>query len=280
MKLLFTIFGIPVYFFGLMVALGMLAGILAARLEIRRKGLDTEKFYDIVLYSVIIGVVGARLFYIAINDVSYYLQNPMKIIMINEGGSSIFGGILGAAIFAFLYSRKQKINFLEYADALAPGIILGQAVGRVGCDIFGKGMAQPMPWGISRQGQILHPAQVYEFLLDYLVFYIIWRKRKSVRYNGQLFLWYIVLFFINRGIIEFFRVNPSGTGWFSIAHLFSLIFIAGALAVMAVLKRKKPFAGEDGIKSEGHQKWEWLKDLCIVLALVTVSVFIYYTVQG
>jgi len=87
------------------------------------------------------------------------------------------------------YIRKHKLSFFKYADALAPGIILGQGIGRVGCDVFGKAMTVPYAWGIEHQGQLLHPAQVYEFLLNYLVFFILWRKRKSIRYDGIILRW-------------------------------------------------------------------------------------------
>lgn len=277
MKVLFSIFGYPIYFFGVMIAVGILAGLFAAYLEVKRKGLSPDKFFDLVTYSIIFAVLGARIAYIVFYDLSYYLNNPLDIIKISEGGLSIHGGLLGAFIFAFFYIRKHKLDFFKYADAIAPGIILGQGIGRVGCDVFGKVMTTPLPWGIERQGQLLHPAQVYEFLLDYLVFFILWRKRKNVKYDGQIFSWYIILFSINRGIVELLRTNPSVAGWFSVSHLLSVLFIIGAVVMMAFAKKKSKGAAE---QSEPAGKWDWLKDILITLALIAVSMFIYYTVQG
>lgn len=280
MKILFNIFGFPVHFFGMMIALGMLVGIFIAYLEVKRKKLDVEKLFDIALYSIISAVVGARLFYILFYNLSYYLKNPVDIIKINEGGLSIHGGLLGAFIFAFFYFRKHRLNFFKYADAIAPGIILGQGIGRVGCDVFGKVMSIPRPWGIERQGQLLHPAQVYEFLLDYLVFFILWRKRKTIRYDGQVFLWYIILFSINRSLVELFRNNPSVAGWFSISHLLSLLFIVGAIVLMFVMKKKRIDIPVKNKESGPGRLLDWVKDILITLAIIAVSLVIFYTVQS
>lgn len=281
MKVLFHIFDIPIYFFGVMIALGMLAGIFVAYLEVKRKKLDVEKLFDIALYSIISAVIGARVFYILFYDLSYYINNPVEVIKINEGGLSIHGGLLGAFAFAFFYFRKHKLNFFKYADAIAPGIILGQGIGRIGCDVFGKVMSIPRPWGIERQGQLLHPAQVYEFLLNYVVFFILWRKHKSIKYDGQLFIWYLILFAINRSIVELLRNNPSVVGWFSISHLLSVLLIVGAVILMFFVKNKRVVDNPDDSNEEvAVRTLDWVKDVLITLALAAVSLIIFYTVQA
>ena len=280
MKILFHVFGIPVHFFGVMIALGILAGIVAAYFEVKRKKLDVDKMFDLVLYSAISAVITARLFYILFYDLSYYIKNPADIIKIYEGGLSIHGALLGAITFAVFYIRKHKLSFFKYADALAPGIILGQGIGRVGCDVFGKAMTVAYAWGIEHQGQLLHPAQVYEFLLNYLVFFILWRKRKSIRYDGQLFVWYIILFSINRSVVELFRYNPSVAGWFSISHLLSLVFIVGAILLMFVIRKKRIDINDLNKESKSVHVMDWIKDILITLVLVVVSLLVFYTVQA
>ncbi|WHH60160.1 prolipoprotein diacylglyceryl transferase [Petroclostridium sp. X23] len=280
MKVLFYVFGFPVHFFGLMIAVGMLAGIYVAYIEAKRKGLNVDKLFDIVLYSVIAGIVGARVFYIVFYNFGYYIKNPIEVIKINEGGLSIHGGLLAAFIVSFLYIKKHKLNFFRYADAIAPAVILGQGIGRVGCDVFGKVMTTPLSWGIEYQGQLLHPAQMYEFVLDYLVFFILWRMRKSVKYDGQIFLWYVILFSINRGIVELFRINPSVIGWFSISHLLSLLFIIGTLVVMHFLKKNASVSTSNDSIITTESKVNIAKDVFIFLVLVAVSMIIFYTVQS
>ncbi|MGE5633060.1 MAG: prolipoprotein diacylglyceryl transferase [Caulobacteraceae bacterium] len=280
MKVLFYLFGFPVHFFGTMIALGILAGLAVAYFEVKRKKLNIDRMLDIVLFSAISAVITARLFYILFYDLSYYVKNPLDIFKIYEGGLSIHGALLGAFASAVFYVRKHKLNFFKYADAMAPGIILGQGIGRVGCDVFGKVMAVPYAWGVKVQGQLLHPAQVYEFLLDYLVFFILWRKRKSIRYDGQLFIWYIILFSISRGVVELFRYNPSIIGWFSISHLLSLVFIAGAVILMMVIKKKRINAEAVTKEDTSVRALEWVRGLLVILVLVAVSLLIFYTIQS
>ena len=276
MKVLFHVFGVPIQFFGVMIAIGMLAGIFVAHKEIKRKGLDTENFFDIVLYSIISAIVGARLFYIIFYNPLYYIENPIEIFKVYEGGLSIHGGLLGAFIVDFVYIKKHKLNFFKYADAIAPGIILGQGIGRIGCDVFGKPISSILPWGVSYGGQLLHPTQVYEFVLNYLVFFILWRKRKNVKYNGQIFILYIILFSINRGVVELFRVNPSIIGWFSISHLLSAIFIIGAFILMYMIKHGTFGPTATKIEVATEKKSDLLKDILIVIGLILASITIFY----
>lgn len=280
MKVLFHIFGIPISFFGVMIALGILSGIFVAYIEVKRKKLDVEKLFDIALYTIISAIVGARVFYILFYNLSYYLNNPVEIIKINEGGLSIHGGLIGAFIFAFFYFRKYKLSFLKYADAIAPGIILGQGIGRIGCDVFGKVMAVPRPWSIEWHGQLLHPTQLYEFVLNYLVFFILWRKRKHIRYDGQLFIWYIILFAFNRSIVEFFRDNPLIGGWFSISYLLSALLITIAILLMLYAKKKKANDTDECNEDTPVNKWDLVKDILITIVLIVVSAVIYFTVYS
>lgn len=280
MKILFYVFGFPVHFFGVMIAIGILAGIFVAYLEVKRKKLDIDKGFDIVIYSIIAAIVGARLFYILFYDLSYYLENPMEIIKIYEGGLSIHGGLVSAFLVAVLYIRKNKLNFFQYADAMAPGIILGQAIGRIGCDVFGKVMTSPLPWGVQYQGQVLHPAQVYEFLLNYFVFFILWRKRKSIQYDGQIFVWYVILFSINRGVIEMFRTNPSIIGWFSISHLLSVLLIIGAIVLMFFAKKNSLNIVPDNMENNAGNRIGLVKDILIIFSMVVASLVIFYAVQS
>lgn len=280
MKILFHLFGFPVHFFGLMIAIGIVAGIYAAYLEVKRKRLDADKSFDIVIYSIIAAIVGARVFYILFYDLSYYLENPMEIIKIYEGGLSIHGGLVSAFFVAYFYIRKNQLNFFQYADAMAPGIILGQAIGRVGCDVFGRVMTLPLPWGVPYQGQLVHPAQVYEFLLDYFVFFVLWRKRKNVQYDGQVFIWYLLLFSMNRSVIEIFRINPSVVGWFTISHLLSTLLIIGAFILMFLAKKGKNVILTDNTQTHGWGGMDLVKDSLMIFSMAAVSLIIFYSVQS
>lgn len=280
MKALFNFFGFPVYFFGTTIAIGLLAGIEISYYEAKRKKLEFDRIYDLAIFGLSSAVVGARLFYILFYDLSYFIKNPSDIILISKGGLSIHGGLIGAFLFGYIYFRKNKLSFLSYADAIAPGIILGQGIGRVGCDVFGKVMTTPLPWGIMQQNQLLHPAQVYEFILNYIAFFILWRKRKYIKYDGQLFVWYLILFSINRSVVELFRYNPVIIGWFSISHLLSMVFIIFAIFIKFYARKNN--MGSSVLNNEivADSYVVWIKDISFTLIMIVLSILVFYLVQA
>lgn len=283
MKVLFSILGFPIYFFGVMIALGILAGIFISYKEVKRKVLETDTVFDLAIYGIGSAILGARLFYILFYNLSYYIDNPVEIILISEGGLSIHGGLIGAFLFGIYYFRKNKLSFLNYADAIVPGIILGQAIGRIGCDVFGKVLTTSYPWGIEQQGQLVHPTQVYEFLLNYIVFFILWRKRRNIKYNGQLFVWYLVLFAFNRSIVELFRYNPSIIGWFSISHLLSIGLIIAAIIISILIKKKENISLDSIDKNRefnAENRITRIKEIIYLIVIIVISLIIFYAVQS
>jgi phosphatidylglycerol---prolipoprotein diacylglyceryl transferase len=275
----FHLLGLPISFLGLMTGIGIFVGIYLAKKEFKRKGLNEDVLYDLALYTVVSGLIGARLFYVLFYNLDFYSKHPIDILKIYDGGMSIHGALFTAFIVAFIYIKHNHLNFLQYADAVAPSIILGQAIGRIGCDVFGKTMKHPRFWGVLYQNQLVHPVQVYEFLLNYLVFFVLWRKRKNIRFDGQLFLLYIILFSINRGIVEFFRVNPMLYGWLSISHLLSILFILTTLVISFVLKKSHITSRINEINSK-ENRIDLIKDILFVLSLISISLFIFYTIQS
>lgn len=275
MKELFSFGPIHIYFFGLMIALGIIAASIVAIKEAERQGIGEDIIIDIIIVTVISGIVGARIFYILFYNPSFYLNNPMEVFHITEGGLSIHGGIVTAIASGFVYSKIKKASFFKLADITVIAVALAQGIGRVGCDVFGKPMSKVMPWGINVAGEILHPAQVYEFILDYILFFILWRKRDKKKYEGQLFIIYFIGFSIIRGIVEFFRINPLVWGPFSVSHLLSFIFIVIGVIIYALINRRC-----DSICKGHTNRYELLKQLGYLILLVVVSLIIFYYVQG
>ncbi|MDV3426386.1 MAG: prolipoprotein diacylglyceryl transferase [Bacillota bacterium] len=239
MKVLFSIGPVPVYFFGLMIAAGIIAGVWFAIKTAKKKQISEDTILNLAITVVTAGVIGARVFYILFYNPSYYLSHPSEILSINEGGMSIHGGIFLALTAGVIFSKKNKISFFKLADITVIAAALAQGIGRVGCDVFGKAMVHVMHWGVKVNSQILHPAQVYEFILDYLLFIYLWGKSEKQKYDGQLFVTYIIAFPVIRGIVEFFRINPVIWGPFSISHLLSLLFIAAGLIIYKFAGRNK-----------------------------------------
>lgn len=276
MKELFSFGPIHIYFFGLMIAIAAIAGSAFAIKQGEKRGINEDIMFNLIIIVVISGVLGARLFYILFYDPSFYFSNPEEIIKINEGGLSIHGGIFSAVVAGYIYSIRNKISFLKLADIAVAGIALAQGIGRVGCDVFGKPMTNIMIWGINYNGQILHPAQVYEFILDYILFILLWRRSYKKKFEGELFVIYLIAFAIIRGIVEFFRINPVIWGPFSISHLLSLaLMIIGLVIYILLSKRTK-----EDFSIVTENKINLMTMIFYLIALIAVSIFIFYFVQG
>lgn len=276
MKEIFSFGPIHIYFFGLMVVLGIIAGSIFAIKQAEKRGIIEDTILNVIIISVISGVVGARLFYILFYNPTYYINNPSEIFKIYEGGLSIHGGILSAIIAGYIYSVKSKNSFLKLADIIAMALPLAQGIGRIGCDVFGKPMNNIMPWGVNYRGQILHPAQVYEFILDYVLFIFLWRKSYNKKFEGELFSIYLISFPIIRGIVEFFRINPVIWGPFSISHLLSLIFVIIGIIVYKLLSNKY----SDNKIEKFENKFKLINSIFYLIILIIISLIIFYYVQG
>ncbi|MBB6216058.1 phosphatidylglycerol:prolipoprotein diacylglycerol transferase [Anaerosolibacter carboniphilus] len=276
MKELFRVGDLGIYVFGVAIAFGMLAGLWIMMKEARRKGMDSSKMLDLALYTMIAAVVGARIYYILAFNFDHYLQNPIEIFHFRSGGLSIQGALISGVLFALWYTKKNNISFLQAADTFAPGIIIGQAIGRIGCDVFGVPMRNVYPWAVKVGNQLLHPAQLYEMFLDLILFAYLWRGRTRIKYNGELFIKYIIGFSINRAIVEFFRSNPIVIQPFSIAHITSFVIIILALFIGRIIKRKQSDFQKDLVGSEVNVS---ILEYVFIAAIGLIGTWIYYNIH-
>lgn len=243
---------ISIRWYGLMIALGCLAGMWVAGKEAERKGIRKEKIQDFFLYVILGAIIGARVYYIAFSDRSQIWDNPLSLFAIWQGGLAIHGGILGGLLVALFYTRKQGIPFWKLADTVAPSLILGQAIGRIGCFFNGDAHGYPtsLPWGLVYSpespagqmfpGQPLHPTQLYEMIFNLIIFGILWKVRKKVKVDGHLFLLYVILYSLIRIFVEHFRADKLiYFGDVSAAQSLGIVGIVVAFTLMLALKRKK-----------------------------------------
>ncbi|WP_341533983.1 prolipoprotein diacylglyceryl transferase [Sporosalibacterium faouarense] len=265
-----------IYLFGLTIVLGMIVGIYIMTKEAKRKGLSVDKLTDLAIYTIISAIVGARLYYVFAFNAKYYLQNPKDILALRDGGLSIQGALIFGVLFALWYTKKKNISFGKAADAFAPGIIMGQAIGRIGCDVFGIPMTKAYFWGVSVNNQLLHPAQIYEALLNLVLFTYLWKSRDKTKYNGQLFIKYIIGFSIIRGIVEFFRINPIVFGPFTIAHVTSLGIIVGALIMNNILKKRNQ---SDHVNKSSEAAITPITHYVGIILIGAIGIWIYYFVH-
>ncbi|OLS01970.1 prolipoprotein diacylglyceryl transferase [Tissierella creatinophila] len=272
MKTIFSIGHYSINVFGLFIAIGILVGYLITLKETKRKEFSTDTITDLILYVIVFGIIGARLYYVLVFNLDYYLDNLGKIVAVWDGGLSIQGALIGGGIATLIYSKIKKINLWKAADIMAPGIILGQAIGRVGCDVFGVVMKNKYFWGVLMDGRLLHPAQIYESILNYILFGILWARRKSVKYDGQLFFTYLIGFSINRFIVEFFRANPMFIDPFTVAHATSAALIVISIIGLIILKK--------GNKTKNKIKGKMFSittgEIVLILSMIIVSLLLYY----
>ena len=190
--------------YGLMIAIAVLVGFAVALREAKRRGISEDDVYGVGMWGVLGGFIGARLFHV-IDRWPEYLANPSAIFAIQNGGLAIYGAIAGGLVAGAFYTRKRGISFARLADVAAPALVIGQAVGRIGCLFNGDslGPATSLPWGVvylnpgamaPSLGVAYQPSPAYELIGDLLIFALLWRLRGRLRVDGSLFLVYLTLY--------------------------------------------------------------------------------------
>jgi phosphatidylglycerol:prolipoprotein diacylglycerol transferase len=234
--------------YGLMIGLGIVAGVYVGAREAARRGIPMDEAINMATWAVPIGFVFARVFHV-VDQLSYYIANPIKIIAINEGGMAIYGGLLGGLVGGVAYAKTHNLPIAKLADAAAPGMLLGQAIGRVGCLFNGdhQGLPTSLPWGtqyvnpntvVPDFGVPRHPTQIYEGLFDFALFGVIWVLRKRIATDGVLFWIYASAYSIGRFAISYLRLDASFLFGLKEAQVVSLItFMIGVPLIFFLLGR-------------------------------------------
>ncbi len=220
---IFRIGNFPINTYGVLLALAFLAALLTAAKLAARDGLPRERVYDLGLWMLLAAIVGSKVLMLFTEP--EYREDPARLISLDflRSGGVFYGGFITAVVAGYFLIRRYKLPWWKTADAFAPGIALGNAIGRQGCFAAGCCWGKPttMPWGVEFTeaghqvtgvplGVHLHPTQLYESFGALLVFFfLIWLHRRK-RFSGQVILFYAVLYAVMRFTIEFFRDDPRG----------------------------------------------------------------------
>ncbi|MCK4862951.1 MAG: prolipoprotein diacylglyceryl transferase [Dehalococcoidales bacterium] len=209
----FTIGSVSVAWYGIMVALAVLTLVVWALWAVKK---GARVSYDTVVSAAIVGIPSGVIFSRVLHVIDfwdYFMEHPGQII--GGSGLSIYGAVLGAALGVWIYSRFRRMSFGYFADMLAPGIILAQAIGRVGCTLngccFGTetdifcAMIYTNPDSLGPLGIPVHPTQVYEIIYNLILFGVLLSLRNRFRPDGSLFLIYLTLYSVWRLGIDFIR---------------------------------------------------------------------------
>ena len=238
-RVAFTLFGIDIMWYGILMATGMVLGVFIALREAKRLGIKEDDILNLAIIAIPCGLIGARLYYVIFNW-SYYSGNIYEILNFRGGGMAIHGGLLGGVLAGYIYTKVKKLNFFKMADCVVLGIPLAQAIGRWGNYLNKEAQGGPtdLPWGIMVDGVKVHPTFLYESIWDLGVFIFLMLFRKKQKYEGQILVYYITLYSIGRFFIEGLRTDSLMLGPLRMAQVISLGFILIGVILNYVLSRK------------------------------------------
>lgn len=235
--LLFQIGPVKVYSFGVMMALGFIAGYFTVRAYLLRRGQDGEFAGSIFLAALIGGVAGGRLYY-AIEHWRDLRADPVGVLL-STGGLTFYGGLIGGALAVAWIIHRSRMSYTLCADATGPGITIGYVFGRIGCQLSGDGdygRPSSVPWAMSYpHGTVptlerVHPTPVYDVLMCLPIFVLLLYLRNRPHRPGDPWGVFLVLTGVQRFIVEFWRRNPGVFHGLSAAQLISVLVIALGVA--------------------------------------------------
>lgn len=262
-RIAFSVFGIDIYWYGILIVLGILGGSLITAYEIKRTKQDINLYLDFLAYAILGSLLCARIYYIVFSW-DYFKNNLDQIFAIRNGGIAIYGAIIGGFITAIIYTKVKKISFLKFTDSIAMGLLVGQIIGRFGNfvnrEAFGgytdsifalrylksqvSNLTQDVLNNVVNVNGTeyiqVHPTFLYEAFWNFCILIFILFYRKNKKFEGELTFIYFLLYGIGRFIIEGLRTDSLmiyGTN-LRVSQVLSLLFSIIAL-IFLVLKRRK-----------------------------------------
>lgn len=266
----FTVFGFDIYFYGLIIGIGVLMGVLMAVHMAKKEKMDPDIIWDFAIYAVIFSVIGARLYYVAFSW-DEYKDNLLSILNTRKGGMAIYGGVIGAFITLFVYSKVKKLSPYQIGDCGVFGLVLGQIIGRWGNffnrEVFGqytdslfamrlpvdavraKDISESHLAGMEAMGAVnfiqVQPTFLYEGVGNLIVLILMYLYHKKKKYHGQMCLFYLGGYGIVRFFVEGIRTDQlliPGTQ-IPVSQMLGIVMFLGAVVangiILYCLKKKK-----------------------------------------
>ena len=254
-----------IYFYGILIMLGVIAAAFLGQAEAKRRGLNPDYIWDMLFWVVLAGIVGARIWHIFTPPPSmvaqgittqWYLTHPLDMINIRNGGLGIPGAIIGGALAMWVYCRNKKISFMNLADTVIPGVALAQAIGRWG-NFFNQevyGLPTNLPWKMYidpahrvpgyQNFDYFHPLFLYESLWNLLnMAILLWVARRFENWlkPGDIFFMYMIMYSIGRFGLEFLRLDASQVGGINFNQTF-VVIVALVAGLFLFLDHRPPRA--------------------------------------
>ena len=261
-QVLIEIGGIKIYWYSVMILIGVLLGSYLVLKESKKFNISKEKISDMLFYTIIFGIIGARLYYVIFN-LDYYLNYPVDIIKVWEGGLAIHGGIIAGAIYLIYYTKKNNLNTLTVTDICVPGLLIGQAIGRWG-NFFNKEAHGPVTSieylkklqipnfiieGMKIDGEYYIPTFFYESLwcIIGLVIILFLRRLKKIKI-GTLTGFYMIWYGIGRYMIESLRTDSLMISALKQAQIISILMILIGAIVIVISQKQETYNQEHKYK--------------------------------
>jgi len=275
---------IPISLFGLhwdvrTYALIILVGIIICTIwtsrRLTRRGGEPGVVIDFLIWAVVLGLIGARLYHVFTHPEDYFYPgaNPWRILFIWEGGNAIFGSLLGGALGVFIASKQTGVRFLSFADAVAPGLLLAQAIGRLGNYVNAElyGLPTNLPWGLEipssnaayptglPDGTLFQPLFLYEIIWNVIGVIVLLALEKRFQWRwGKMFAAYLMWYGLGRSYLESIRIDPSEYSFLSIPFNVWAAFLAFVLGLVIFIVQSRRHPGvELGVYLPGR---EWNRD--------------------
>jgi phosphatidylglycerol:prolipoprotein diacylglycerol transferase len=230
------------------MVVAIITGILLTLRWAKGSGISEDAIYSSIIWAIIFGLLGARIIHI-LDNVDYYAACPGRIIAFWEGGLAWYGGLIGGILAVVICARIKGFSLARFVDIAAPAVILGLAIGRIGCTINGDACGTPtsLPWGIiythpdafipwEMRGVATHPAPIYEIMWDMIIFATLWRLRGRLKPEGSMLLSLIAMYSFGRFFISWVRAEPEVLGPLHQAHIISLVLFIAATALLIYRK--------------------------------------------
>ncbi len=271
----FNIGPLTIRYYALLIILGAVAGAWLASRQAKKYGHDPEIVLDLLPWLLIGGIIGARLWHVFTPSASNiaagvttenYLKNPIEILKMWKGGLGIPGGVIGGALALWLYTKAKKLNFMQWADFIAPGLLIGQAIGRwgnfVNQEVYGK--PSDLPWAITidppyrisgfEHVSKYHPLFLYESLLALIgagILLLIDKKWHKKLFKGDLLWLYLIYYPTVRFFLEFLRLDPSPVNNINVNQ--TSMMIVGILAAIVLILRHTVWAEKLKAREEAEE---------------------------
>ena len=261
--ILLQIGSIKIYYYSIMILLGVLIGSLLVTKEAEKHNISKNKISDMLFYTIIFGIIGARLYYVLFN-LNYYSKNIIDIIKVWEGGLAIHGGIIVGSAYVIYYAKKNNLNTLELFDICVPGILIGQAIGRWGNFFNGEAhgpittlehlqnlhIPNFMINGMNINGNYYMPTFFYESLICIICLIIIILLRKTrILKKGNITSIYLIWYGIGRFIIESYRTDSLMMNTLKQAQIISIIMITLGIILFIISTKQEKYNKENQYKN-------------------------------